>query len=252
MQHIILCEGKTDAILISYFLIVKYGWEHNNNKEKSVKLPNIPENETLNWYLRSERATQNLAVWGVGGISEIPTKLEQIVERTRNERNSDNRFNTIVLYFDRDRRNENECLRLTQDWINNCGVNFQGDVILGEWMTCTLTLKKQPVEEHTIRLLAMALPPNSPGNLETYLLHAIQNYSEVDSKIVSKATEFVSSLPDYPYLERPRYRIKASLGSVLSVMSPDWVFSKLDDRLKRIKWEQIISEENVYSRLGEI
>jgi hypothetical protein len=35
-------------------------------------------------------------------------------------------------------------------------------------------------------------------------------------------------------------------------MSPDWVFSKLDDRLKRIKWEQLIQEENVYAKLGDI
>lgn len=250
MHHIILCEGKTDAILISYFLIVKYGWEYI--PKGPVKLPCDLENETLNWYRKPGRETQALSIWGVGGIDEVPTKLKHIVDRTRYERNHSNRFSTIALYFDRDRKDDQDCRELTQRWIGNCGISCQGAINLGEWMTGTLTLEKQPSEKHAIRLVAIALPPNSPGNLETYLLNSIQNYSDLDNNLVSKAKKFVDGLPDHPYLEQPRYRPKAALGSVLSIMSPDWVFSKLDDRLKRIQWEQLIREENVYSRLGEI
>jgi hypothetical protein len=119
MQHIILCEGKTDVILISYFLMAQYGWKYT--QRRVITLPDNPENETLNWYLNPDRTMQALGIWGVGGIDEIPTKLQHIVDRTKNERNSSNRFSTIVLYFDRDTRNYDECLQLIKSWLGNCG-----------------------------------------------------------------------------------------------------------------------------------
>jgi hypothetical protein len=52
MKEIILCEGKTDAILLSYFLIRKFGWKYI--KEQVVRLPVNNENEVLNWYRNSK------------------------------------------------------------------------------------------------------------------------------------------------------------------------------------------------------
>jgi len=67
MKKIILCEGKTDAILLSYFLIRRFGWEYI--KGQIVGLPINKENEVLNWYRNSKYPDQELAIWGVGGIS---------------------------------------------------------------------------------------------------------------------------------------------------------------------------------------
>ena len=82
MKRIILCEGKTDAILISYFL-KKFGWIHVTRLV--IGLPFDGTNEVLNWYKHQEKPGQELAIWGVGGIDQIPVKLRHIIERTRNE-----------------------------------------------------------------------------------------------------------------------------------------------------------------------
>ncbi|MDD1475219.1 hypothetical protein MEO41_28720, partial [Dolichospermum sp. ST_sed4] len=80
MKKIILCEGKTDAILLSYFLIKKFGWQFIRGQV--FGLPSNKDNEVLNWYRHPEDPYQELAIWGVGGISEIPSKLNEVVNRT--------------------------------------------------------------------------------------------------------------------------------------------------------------------------
>ena len=40
--------------------------------------------------------------------------------------------------------------------------------------------------------------------------------------------------------------------AILSVMSPDWVFSELDERLTLVKWEEIKSVESIYEKLSEL
>ncbi|MBW1649595.1 MAG: hypothetical protein JRJ44_02735 [Deltaproteobacteria bacterium] len=46
---IIICEGRTDAILISYFLNKKYGVRFTQN-DPPVKLPVKDKNQIINWY----------------------------------------------------------------------------------------------------------------------------------------------------------------------------------------------------------
>jgi len=81
---------------------------------------------------------------------------------------------------------------------------------------------------------------------------SIRNESEHDRDLVDKARKFIQSIPDEPYLNKTRYRPKACLGVILSVMSPDWVFSELDERLTLVKWEEIGSVEAVYEKLSEL
>ena len=46
MNSLILCEGKSDAIIISYLMIKKYGFEYNADKEFNKNMtPKIDELE---------------------------------------------------------------------------------------------------------------------------------------------------------------------------------------------------------------
>ena len=121
MKRIILCEGKTDAILISYFL-KKFGWIHVTRLV--IGLPFDGTNEVLNWYKHQEKPGQELAIWGVGGIDQIPVKLRHIIERTRNETTSVNRFARVVIFFDCDDRTEAKCKVMVKAWATDSGLDI--------------------------------------------------------------------------------------------------------------------------------
>ena len=62
MNNILLCEGATDAILLSYYLEAVFGWRYCT-PDKSI---NISEdyNETVNWY---KKGNDKLVICSVGG-----------------------------------------------------------------------------------------------------------------------------------------------------------------------------------------
>jgi len=252
MKKIILCEGKTDAILLSYFLIKKFGWTHI--KDQIVGLPVNRDNEVLNWYRCSSSPDQELAIWGTGGIDEIPIKLKQVIERTRNERERSKRFGKIAIIFDCDERNESECEELVRKWIKDVSyIDFDdSDNIIGQWIDAKIRLANNGSEEYNLQLLSIPIPANSKGNLDTFLVDSIREQSRHDRLLVDEAHKFISVIPDKPYLSKRRYREKACLGSILSVISPDWVFTTLDQRLMQVPWENLESVIAIYGMLSSL
>lgn len=255
MKRIILCEGKTDAILISYFLITKFGWGHINNNavlRRLVTLPVDKENEVLNWYNHPDKENQELSIWGVGGISQIPAKLEIVIDRNQNERREENRFERLVVFFDSDNRDGADCIALVREWAEGSGITLTTPIELGEWAEATIELNVTPPETYAIQLLPIVIPPSSRGALETFLMDCIGSQTPEDEQLVTASREFITSLPDEPYLAEHRNRPKATLGAILSVISPDWVFSVLDERIRRVGWEEIELALNAYGKLDEL
>jgi len=256
MKRIILCEGKTDAILISYFLERKFGWSYIKWSRIKKNMKNWFQinqgNEVLNWYNHPKKPNQELAIWGVGGIEQIPVKLGHVINRTRSERNPINRFERIVLFFDRDQRDETECVELIEKWTTTSDLELIRNLQLGQWSDFKTNLRKIPAESYKLNVLPITLPPDSEGNLETFLIKSIKSHSDEDRQLVDEANNFINLLPDEPYLNKRRFRHKACLGAILSVMLPDWGFSRLHERLTRIQWENIESVLSVYKKLKEL
>lgn len=250
MKRIIVCEGKTDAILVGYFLIKVYGWFYS--KKTFVNLPYDKQNEVLNWYTHPQKGDSELAVWGAGGIDRVGEKVASVVERTRAERLPQNRFDRVVVLIDRDNRSVEECVRLITDWLRGAGMAFAGDITIGEWITTETELRKTPPEPHELRALPIVLPPMGPGCLEIFLAEALRSRGDPDRPIVDECRRLVEGVPDDPYLVRRRFRPKAAIGAVLSIMSPDWVFGDLDEKLTAVAWEQIEAAHGAYARLGDL
>jgi hypothetical protein len=250
MKRIILCEGKTDAILISYFL-QQFNWSYT--KKPVINLPVDKNNEVLNWYIHREKPNQELAIWGVGGLEQIPIKLGQVIQRTRREINPINRFSRLVIFFDSDTRNDTECLKLIKSWVAESSLSLVSDLQIGKWLEATTEMTfKTPPESYPVSLLAIVLPPASQGNLEIFLLDCLHKHSNEYRQLVEEARQFIDRLSNQPYLEKQRLRDKAQLGAVLSVMSPDWVFSELDQRLTLIPWEKLQLVYDVYKKLESL
>ncbi len=64
MKTLILCEGKTDAILISYLLCKMSGWNPTKANKKMSVIVSEKNNEFAYWYVRDD---DKLLICGVGG-----------------------------------------------------------------------------------------------------------------------------------------------------------------------------------------
>jgi hypothetical protein len=250
MKRAVICEGKTDAILVGYFLIKVYGWFYS--KRSFLKLPYDERNEILNWYTHPAKPGSELAVWGAGGITRVSEKVTAIAERTRDEHLPDDRFDRVVVLIDRDDRTVDECLVLIGDWLRSAGLDFAGPVALGAWKRATTELKKVPPETHAVDVLSIVLPPTREGCLEIFLADALRAAGDPDKAIVNGCEKLVAATPAEPYLREPRFRPKATVGAALSIMSPDWVFGDLDEKLKTVAWEEIEVAHSAYSRLADL
>lgn len=246
-MNIIICEGKTDAILLSYFLIKVHNFQHE--RSGVVKLPE-KKGQEINWY-RSQNDT-DVAIWSADGYSNITYNLEDVIERNVNEPNSDRRFGKIIIYCDRDDKDEGTIIEEMKTWFDSSNIQTDQKIVTGDWLDCTIELKDSSKGSIHINILIVALPLSREGALETFLLDAFSGEGDGEKHVVDSARNYVATIPNDPYLPKNRLREKASLGSVLSVFSPDWVFSELNNRLLLIPWENISDAYDVYSRLGDL
>ena len=132
------------------------------------------------------------------------------------------------------------------------GLGFAGAVTLGGWKNTTTQLKKTPPEAHAVDVLSIVLPPTREGCLEIFLAEALRSAGDPDRAIVDGCEDLVRATPAEPYLREPRFRPKAVVGAALSIMSPDWVFGDLDEKLAAVAWENIQIANDAYSRLADL
>ncbi|MEB3120541.1 MAG: DUF3226 domain-containing protein [Snowella sp.] len=201
MKKIILCEGKTDAILISYFL-EKFNWQHlKSKKEIPIKITYDEKNELLNWYKNSNKADQELAIWGVGGYDNIQPKLKNVVEIIQSQRNPKDRFNKIVFFVDNDTGDSKKHIFDIEKWIEKSKIYLLNSIQLQEWSSAEVELLGNQ-QKYPIELLSIILPSEGKGNLEVFLLDALKENSENDRFLVEEAEKFVNkfinNIPDQP------------------------------------------------------
>lgn len=256
MKRVILCEGKTDAILISYFLEKQFDWIYT--PDHPIKLPvGNARNEELKWYRHADRAglEQELVIWGVGGISQIPVKFQQIIDNNQRSPRTEDRFEYIVLFFDHDEPTD-VCLAMVRQWIEDAGVRPLEEVQLSQWLNIEMNLiRDTPPGQYQSKLLAIVLPPDGRGALETFLIGCWKQFSEPDKQLAEAAETFIDGLPTLPkrtYLSHRRLPDKACLGTILSVFSPDGSFEKIYPKLKSLPWEQVQDALTVYGELGKL
>lgn len=265
MKRIILCEGKTDAILISYFLEKRFGWSYSNpKKEKKYHdiLPQLPVNpdEEFNWYRRQddERSKEMLAIWGVGGITNLPQRLKDIVDysRTVPQTGNENRFSHIVMFLDHDVPLEVLCSRV-EAWIAKSGLRVQADAFrFNRWLPVEMKLSGvTPARTYASKLLAIVVPPDRQGALERFLINCWNQFSEADAQLAQAAQAYIKDLPlllKEKYLNHRRLPDKACLSAIFAVVSPDRVFDKIHPRLREVPWDRLTDTLEVYGKLDAL
>lgn len=236
MNSVILCEGETDQILLSYYFNNRFSFEYCKHQPAIApkKLHSNNDTESVCCY---KRDNDIVVIWAVGGHSELKSALKKILYQNRINSPLNGFYSRICIMTDNDSEKE-----LKSFWveINNSLKDYN---IHAEFQEMKWTTAKQSDdfdEKFTIELLGLPVPNDEEGALETALLNALGEKQE-NAYIVEKSRSTVSDLIENKdkfsndYLSGRREQVKAPLAVFLAITMPERIFQSMDKMLKSIQ-----------------
>ena len=227
MNKLILCEGKTDAILLSYYLGKMRGWESTRKGPKGLEIrADEDRGESAYWY---RRGADQLLICGVGGKDNFGSFFDEKIKRPILDSTT---FSQMAVVTDRDNREEKEI----QKAISGCLEPIIGQVRQNEWTQNRYRNSFGQQEE--MEFLLLIIPTDKEGALEALLLEAISE-DPYDRKIVERCGDFVDSMEADAgrYLKSPRLKLKSRLGVTWAIQSPGKEFHFIDQQIRAVPWE---------------
>ena len=231
MNILLLCEGETDAILISYFLSQKTGW-HFIADRPGMNLKVEPKKcESANWY---QKGKDYLLICGVGGCDKIGTFFDKyIVGMQKMDYKNDKSFEKIFFIVDRDNRSELEIEKGIKEKITKMDIKLTAS----KWISNNY--KSSYDVEGVFESYLLIIPENEEGAIENVVLQSIseKDYNKV---IVDESICFIDRIQSKAtkYIGKKRMALKAKLGVVFAIMSPMKVFTFIDELLKQVDWNE--------------
>lgn len=244
MNSIILCEGPTDAILLSYYLGKLYGWRYSAEPPSpSIKIA-PKSNQEINWYKRGD---DSLLIYAVGGKDNFANAINVYISKILLNYSEQYNFRKIVIIADRDDMNISEIEHLHQQWLSPYVQEMKNE----HWTQNNFV--DAFGNGQTLCALSIIIPVDKQGALETMLLEAISE-NEYNKVIVDSSRNFVDDVcPNAKkYIKTNRLALKAHLATVFAIISPEKVFSKLDNLIKDIPWENSKTLNACFNVLAEI
>lgn len=263
MKSIILCEGKTDLILLSYYLSKVIGFKSIDKKEykeyksrlkhKLNKFSKINNNQDYSWYFRDE--DNILCIYATGSNNNLINGLEQVIDINMNT--STETFDKIVIISDRD--DEKVEKNITDEIFkvfdkNNIKINT---LLHNMWNESNKYKTFGLEEESTIKVLPLIIPFEETGTLETFLLNCRKTSNEADKIVIEKGDLFIEELNSNElvrtkYLNSRGNIPKVKLELYFSVVSPNSTFVEGDKILTSIPWEKYQYIRECFKELDKI
>ena len=244
MIRIILCEGKTDAVLLSYYLGRTKGWVYKD-KSKSLKLRlRDQDNQYLGHYAKDE---EELHICGVGGKDNFVNFYQEYIEQYMISGQDMETEYKLAIVVDRDDEATEE---IEAHFAQNLGQCIS-DIKDGTW-TANHFINSFG-QEATVSLLCVIIPQREQGALETVLLKAISE-DLYKKNLIDKSAHFVDDIYDEAkeIITNERLKLKTKLGVSLAVLYPQKVFSLIDEQIKNIPWENSVVLKECFNELVNI
>lgn len=245
MTRIILCEGETDLILISYYLEKTKGWVYNSDP-KGLRL-NFTEQENMAACNYQNKNNDELLICAVGGKDNFGNFFNDNLRKPILRSNAGETEYKIALVTDKDdftiKKIENaiteELSPIIQNVENNVWKQNQVEADLGAKVN--------------IQFLLTVIPEENEGALETVLMEALAK-DDYDANIIHKSGEFIFGLESEAdrYIHENRLKLKAQLGVAFSIFNPEKTFSLFKERLVSVKWEESQVLAECFEKLIEI
>jgi hypothetical protein len=241
MNKLILCEGKTDAILLSYYLEKTCGWTHRNApKSLDIKTDEL-KGESAYWY---RKGNESLLICGVGGKDNFCNFFKEKISPIMVDASA---FSKIAVVTDRDDREEQSIL----DSFRASLRPIITDILNDTWISNSYENSyKQKV---SVDFLLVVIPADKEGALETLLLEAISE-NEYDKAIVERSIAFVDDIQPIAteYIPKKRLKLKACLGVTWAIQYPEKIFSFIDEQIRSVKWEESKVLDHCFQQLKNI
>lgn len=238
MFYVILCEGKTDSVIINHimtsigFIFIKNFQELGLNfKFKELKRQNID-------YFKKEEDI--LAIWNTAGYSNIKSSVEQITRLIENGE----RIDRLSIITDRDKSEISEIE-------NKIASYFVGNFILknNEWKD--YQIKDSFGRTIELKVLLQIVPTEKWGALETLLINALSEKGDEEKKLVERVEEFIEKLKieKSTFLEKERNVIKSKLGCTVNIMDPERTFKDIIPVLNSIDWSKNNTVQEYFDKI---
>ncbi len=245
MKIVLLCEGKSDAILISYLLEKLSGWTHMKKAEKKMSIATDEKNnESAFWYSRNE---DGLLICGVGGKNNFGSFFSSKIYEVICNYPAAETFQKIVVVKDKDTDQISDIERRIQDDLNPISVGIQNNTWVSGQFTDAFNI------DRTIEILGLVIPFDQDGALETVLLDSLRE-DENKKEIVENSENFVEQIKDVAkeFVYNPRMELKAKLGVTFAVLSPMKVFSFIDEIIRTVEWEESPHITRLFEKIIEL
>ena len=240
MNKLILCEGMTDAILLSYYLGKVAGWIHcQPPKDINIK-EDKNKGESVYWYKKQE---DRLLICGVGGKDKMQSFFADKVLRTMKDAAA---FSKIAVILDRDDKEISDIHAHASSIFRPVITS----IVNNQW---TINKYEGPYQEEAVETLLVVIPKEHQGALETMLLDSISE-DPYDAVIVKKAGEFVDDRECHAkkYLVGIRERLKAHLGVTWAVQYPEKLFRFISEQIESVEWEKSVVLAECFKELIKI
>nr|WP_027870138.1 DUF3226 domain-containing protein [[Eubacterium] cellulosolvens] len=241
MNKLILCEGETDAILLSYFLGKVAGWKFCRKPPANVAIKPDAFEESANWY---EKGEDRLLICAVGGKDNVGSFFEKKIQRPVVDAGA---FSRIALVLDRD-ESEIQSIEAHASSVCKPVINTMRN---NEWVQ-NVYIDAYGTEQ-MIEGLLVVIPTEHEGALETLMLDSIAE-DPYNSVIVDKAGAFVADMKTVAskYLGSRRNAIKVHLGVTWAVQYPEKVFKLINEQILSVKWEESEVLHKCFAQLEKI
>lgn len=244
MNSIILCEGSTDFVLIQYFMRKTYGWEDMKGQVPALR-GQVKRSRIL------EKEGDSLTIAGCGGASRLLPFLAYLLERNSLSA-GDEAYDKIVLITDRDEASTEE---LFVEKINEIVAEnrLQGSESLANDKWSGYTYRNGKGKVKAVDLLALVIPFEETGAMETFLLNAISKEDPYDANIIRESNSFVEDIDsERRYLTKRRYVTKAKFDVYFSIRTAAEQFVERQNIMKKIDWENYALVQKSFQKLGEL
>ena len=237
-MNLIICEGKTDAVFIGYYLSKKYGWSFDKGKSSKSQTLKMDDSQHFCMF---EKDGRELGIWSVGGCDNFCRSIGHLVKYIET---SGEPVERVLYMIDRDsEKNDGELLKIF-DRTPHCDITT-------EWKDFLYIDKFD--RNITFKALVLIIPAEETGALETVFLNALKNRDPEAEIIVEKTSAFVDSfelLGLKKYLTKNRERLKAKFLTVISLMHPVRAFQQVDELIKSFDWHESDEINELFKVLG--
>jgi len=259
MKSIILCEGKTDLILYSYYLNKLCGWQFidinraykSKSKDRLLKMTiNNRDTQEYNWYYRENDI---LCIYAVGSKYNFINALEEIV--LLNLAASNDNFDKVVIISDRDDSNsEVEIIKNIWTYFSKSSIKFK-HIFHNKWNVSDDYDDSGNI--FRLALLPLIIPFNESGTIEIFMLNCRKEISDGENTLIEDIYRFIDELAENNYVKsnylQERGLIpKSKLSTYFSIVSPNRTFDVGNKILESIPWERYTEFHKTLHLLSEI